>query len=122
MNAIEFALNQYLDDGLAAPVYLHEAPQEEVAPFVVFAVVERADIRGTAPLLTAGIETAAVAVVHEEAEALGAALRVLLEGWKYGAPGVRLGPLALANVDNGFDSDLGKYRVTISWAAQAVLF
>ena len=122
MNAIETALFAYLDANLEAPVYLHEAPLEEFRDFVVFSVAERSETPGTVPLLTVDIETAAVAIVHDDAEGIASELRTLLAGWRWGSPGVRIGPVMPANVDNAFDSTYQKYRVTLTWATQALLY
>lgn len=122
MNALEEALFAYLDATLAAPVFLHEAPQEEQGPYIVFGVDERVETPGTVPLITAEIETAVVATVHEDAEALAAAVRVALNGWRYGDTGVRIGPVQLSNVNNSFDSTWQRFSVLLSWATQALVY
>jgi hypothetical protein len=122
MNALEAAIYGYLDAQLTAPVFLHEAPQEQQGPYVVFGVDERSETPGTAPLITADIETAIVATVHDDAESLAMSVRTALLGWRYGAPGVRLGPVILANVNNSFDSTWQRYTVLVSWATQALIY
>ena len=122
MNKVENAMHARLAAllPLGTRVYLNEAPQEDGADLAVFTVTQRADIAGTAPLTTQEIRTSCYAQVHADAESMAAALQTGLSWWQYGAPGLRLGPLALANRDADFESEFGQYRVTLVWTAQAV--
>lgn len=122
MNKIEDAVFEKLS-ALVPPgtnVYLNEAPQEDSGDLIVFWVTGRDDIAGTAPITTQEIRTSCYAQVHARVEALALLLEVALTWWQYGAPGLRLGPLTLANRDADFESEFGQYRVTLVWAAQAV--
>ena len=122
MNAIEAALFTKLTAlvPVAAHVYLHEAPQEDMGQLVVFWATARADIAGTAPLRTQEIRTSCYAQTHAGADSLAADVAAGLTWWQYGAPGVRLGPLTLANREADWESEFGQFRVTLVWAAQAV--
>ena len=120
MNAIETAVFNIVS-GLApgVRVYLNEAPQEDSSTLVVFRTAGRTDITGNAPLTTQEIRTSCYAQAHADAEALAATLTAGMQWLWYGAPGVRLGPLYLANRDADFESEFGQYRVTLVWTAQA---
>lgn len=122
MNAIETAMKTRITElvPVGTHVYLNEAPQEDSGDLVVFTVTGRADVTGTAPIATQDIRISCYAQVHANAEGLAAALWEGLQFWQYGAPGLRLGPLAIANRDADWESDFSQHRVTLTWAAQAV--
>lgn len=121
MNAIETAvLAKLVALAPGKGVYLHEAPQEDSGDLIVFWVTGREDITGTAPLTTQEIRVSCYAQVHADCDALAAAIIAGLLWWVYGAPGLRLGPLTLANTDADWESEFGQFRVSLVWAAQAV--
>jgi hypothetical protein len=121
VNAIETAVcTKLLALAPGVGVYLHEAPQEDAAKLIVFWVTGREDVTGTAPLATQEIRVSCYAQVHADCEALANTITTGLKWWQYGAPGLRLGPLTLANKDADWESEFGQYRVSLVWAAQAV--
>jgi len=122
MNKIEQAVFDKLitvvTPGVA--VYLHQAPQEDNGDLLVFWATGREDITGTAPISTQEIRVSCYGQVHAAVETLAAQVQAGLQWWQYGAPGLRLGPLNLANTDADWESEFNQFRVTLVWAAQAV--
>ena len=120
MNKIEAAIFAHMKTLVAAPVYLREAPQEEDAACVVFGVSLSSDVTGTAPLLAGTIAASCYSSVYADAGALASQLMVGMEGWRYGAVGLRIGPCMRVASDASYESDWQLYRSTLNWAAQIV--
>jgi len=120
MNRIEAAIFNRLKELVGAPVYLREAPQEEDAACVVFGVSLSSDVTGTAPLWAGTIAASCYSSVYADAGALASQLMVGMEGWRYGAAGLRIGPCMRVASDASYESDWQLYRSTLNWAAQIV--
>jgi len=103
-------------------VYLHEVPEEELRPCVVIEASLRPEGGGTAPVHVAEIRTSVYARQHAQNETLAEKVRTALEGLMYGAPGLRLGPLELVQVEPGYEVIWDQYRLTMVWSAVAVLW
>ena len=120
MNKIEAAIFERMKTLVAAPVYLREAPQEEDSACVVFGLSLSSDVTGTAPVWAGTIAASCYAGVYADAGALAALLAAGMEGWRYGGPGLRIGPCVKVASDASYESDWQLYRSTLNWAAQIV--
>lgn len=122
MIAIEQAIKAALTAAAGVPVFLLQAPQEQPSPFVVFRVASRAELPGSAPLETLTISIAVVDPNHAHAEQLAEAIAAALTGYRYGAPKLRLGPLARANEDSSLETEWNEHRVSLVYSAPALVW
>jgi len=120
MNKIEAAIFERMKELVAVPVYLREAPQEEDDACVVFGLSLSSDNEGTAPVWAGTIAASTYSSVYAEAGALAALLAAGMEGWRYGATGLRIGPCTRVASDASYESDWQLYRSTLNWAAQII--
>lgn len=124
VGAIEAAVFVRLKAVLPAgiDVYLHEIPEEERGSCVVVEASLAKDGDGSAPIYAAEVRTGVYTELHAANETLAGQVSGALNGWMYGAAGLRLGPLQLEGVDPGFEVLWDQYRVTLTWSAAAVLW
>lgn len=117
MKASETAFFNRLTEAVGglAEVWLNEAPQEEATPVVVFELGLRNDSAGTAPILTGQLRTAVLHPDHEACEALADLVKVALQDWRFGAPGLRIGPVDLANQDGDYAEQWNEHRIVMLW-------
>lgn len=126
IEAIEAAVRGQLLTALAgaAPVYLHQAPQEAGLPCVVIeaALVGGAAEGGSAPLQRLEVQTACYARTHAAAEAVAGVVRGALAGWMFGGAGVRVFALELAGVDPGYEQEWDEHRLGLTWGGLALIW
>ena len=108
--------------GAAGAVYLHQIPEEEEQPAVVFEVALTPATEGTAALYTVEVRTAVYDGAHAANLTLAQTVRAALEDWMFGGAGVRLGPLSLVGAEPAFEDVWGEYRMTLTWRGPAILW
>jgi hypothetical protein len=121
--AVVQRLGGWLSDSAApAAVHLQQAGDTALMPLVVVEVGLLPGSEGSAAVYGLELRVAAYAESHAGCAAVGAEVRKALEGWMYGAPGVRVGPLVVESAEPGYEVQYREWRLTVMFSGLAILW